>query len=214
MATQKLDEKTAIDLQEGEVVIFSNTPKLHHVLGWFRGYQCNFVITNKRIALVPYKTDKETTTINYKDIESTFPVFPTIQKNPDWGNKSGTAGQKIDFQIKMKKNGSDFSGKKLKFEIRASVKTMFKNMGKELGSELKTGFANMMQMMDYQAKAQNIDNTGLSADQKNAAKTAAWWTTTNEWKKYEGGKVTITGEHFIARNVIIELVDAAVKAYT
>ena len=71
MATVQLEDGAALELMAGEEVIFSNA-KVARMEGMLKETTFNFVITNKRIALVRYpKWDKEgkgTETMNYADI--------------------------------------------------------------------------------------------------------------------------------------------------
>jgi hypothetical protein len=216
MAMQKLDNDTSINLTEGEFVIFSNIPKIrvYHKTGFFSSNKVNFVVTNKRIALVPYKAGKEEVSLKFEDISSTFPVFSTIERKPNWGDNASTAGNKVDLQIIMNPSTGK---KKQKFEIHASAGTILKNLAKDQWQDTKKMLANMGQIMDNQARANDIDrNVTMSSAQKEAAKNAAWWETTKEWKKYtdSGAKGSgLKGEHFVARNIIVELVDAGISAY-
>jgi hypothetical protein len=196
---------------EEEFVIFANIPKIrvYHRTGFFSSNKVNFVITNKRIALVPLKAGKEEVSFNFEDISGTFPGFSTIEKNPNWGEKASTSGHKADLQILMKTSSGK---KKQKFEIHASGLTIIKNLGKDLAKDFKA----QMTIMAEQGALYAVDkNRLLSADQKEAAK---WDLMLKQAKdcftrSADPKASSKKGEHFTARNIIVELVDAGVRAY-
>jgi len=56
MATVKLDDKSSIDLLDGEAIVFANCPNVWRDEKGI--YPVNLVITNKRVVSIPYPSDK------------------------------------------------------------------------------------------------------------------------------------------------------------
>jgi hypothetical protein len=172
MEKVQLDKKTELELQDGEVVIFAH--KVGHIKGPFMGRQVNFAITNKRIALVPYKAGEGTETINYADIA--YAYVSNAMSDQSMGMF------KLVMQEKTKLLGFIPAHKKMKFQLMGSLGESFALMLKDVGRELKKEAGNMMSIMDYQQRVQAIDSRGdLTSEQKGWAKTQAWSNASGEW---------------------------------
>ena len=220
MAIEQLDEKTSLDLMDGEFVIYKNFPMLCHKKGIFNIPHYNFVITSMRIALVPYKKKLEVVTINYEDIREVKPSFRKIQDNPNYGyNKKNTTATWIPLCIYMKDEVffKRWFFPRYKFLLRSTIGEAFKVFGSNLLSELKEDILNLGQVMDYQARSNIIDSSKMSDYSKNEAKNEAWKKTSQEAKEWrdlnKDGKIKggPAASHVAGRNIIVELVTAAIE---
>jgi hypothetical protein len=135
MAIEQLDEKTSLDLRDGEQIFYKNCPKFYHQKKT-GNVQYNIVITNERIVLVPYKEKKETIEIHYEDIAYLTPSFVEIESSPylDVQSKQG-----LTFNIVMKSEGAfkRHFFPKYKFFIPAKFGEGLVNLGKNIKSVLK-----------------------------------------------------------------------------
>ena len=117
MATVKLDKDTTLDLMDGEAVIFA-TKVTRAASGFlkFDSYECNFAISTKRIALVPYpkkgKEARAVDSINYSDIKKA---------------KEGPSNEGGSYVILYMK-----AGKKKQFVVHPSKGEMTKAIGKSV----------------------------------------------------------------------------------
>jgi len=218
MAIKQLNEETAIDLLEGEIILFSNFPNIR-VYYWGKklpsASKVNFVITNKRIALIPYKKGKEEVNINFEDIYYTSPAYSTILNNPNYGSSESTSGKFTPFVIIIKpEEGAGFFKRtffkgKHKFAIYPPVKTMIKNDLMDMGAALKKEMFNLLKQAELH---QVHHNEHLTYDEKrDAASKIIMEYAGYTYKKAEAHN---RGEHFTARNIIVELVSAGMNAYS
>ena len=208
MAIEQLNKKTSMELREGEVIIFKNYPRLYQ-FGFFWSVHYNFVITNQRIALVPYKKGKEQVDIKFEDIAYVEPPLASIQRNPNTYNKNDTM---TEFRLKMK-------GKKgllYKFHMQTSLGEGFKQIAKEILPTMKEAVLGMAEVMDGQARSAEIDrDRNIRDEDKYAAKAKAWTATAQEWQKLgetPKGKGGPSSSATAARNIIVAIISEVLEA--
>jgi hypothetical protein len=171
MATVQLDKDYAVDLLEGEVVVYAH--KVAYFKGFLKTPSYYFVITNKRIALMPKKSNVAEN-ISYADI---------------YRAKCGKIAQDNSFGqfhivLNEKKNLLGFIPvrKSIKFHVKGSFAESVKLLGKHFAEEGKYYVSTMLDIADYQQRVQSIDRRGdLSDQQKQWAKNEAWSQTSKEW---------------------------------
>jgi hypothetical protein len=203
MTTVQLDKDYAVNLLDGEVVVYAH--KVAYFKGFLKTPRYYFVITNKRIALVPKKSD-EAENINYADIY-----------RAKWG-KIAQDNSFGEFRIVLneKKNLLSFIPvrKSIKFQLRGVFVESVKLLGKHFAEEGKTYIATMLEIADYQQRVQAIDQRGdLSDQQKQWAKNEAWTKTSKEWgNMFEKTAIADKKPNPAQRmKLIVELVNDALK---
>lgn len=203
MTTVQLDKDYAVDLLDGEVVVYAH--KVAYFKGFLKAPKYYFVITNKRIALAPKKSN-EAENINYADIY-----------RAKWGKiaQDNSFGE-FSIVLNEKKNLFGFIPvrKSIKFQLRGGFAESVKLLGKHFAEEGKMHVANMLEIADYQQRAQAIDRRGdLSDQQKQWAKNEAWSQTSKEWgKMFEKTAIADKKPNPAQRmKLIVELVNDALE---
>jgi hypothetical protein len=169
MATVQLDNGAILELQDGEEVIYTHS-RISRKEGFMKMLVYIFVITTKRIALVPDpKWNKKTQgvqTINYADIYY-------AQHGKSTAKYSSFAYFDIKMNEKRKLLGFIPVHIKQQFLISAGVKESFSLLGKEMKSELKDMAMNMAQAME----SSHVDLTAKTQseyDEKQAEIAKEW----------------------------------------
>lgn len=163
-----------MELREGEGVFFSHKVVLmKNLLG---GASYNFAITNQRIALVPYKKDKEVISISYADI-----YYAQVTKRTASGSQ---AFFKLYFNEKKKLLGFLPVHVSMKFVLQGKLLENLALFGKSSMQELKGVALNYMQILDYQSQSGDIDRNSQLYD-KSAAKSEAWAKVAKYWESFD-----------------------------
>ena len=159
MATVNLDFETSIDLEEDEGILLADFPRVFEVTGT-GGKKVNIVVTNKRVAVIPYsKPNKAQSWYYNKDI--------TEAKAAAWDNMPNSFGL-----ISGRQERHFYMNAKMTFKLFATIIGLaMKTFGAGMASEF-----NQSQAREAQINAENAGRwtrEGMAFSNK-AANSEAW----------------------------------------
>lgn len=212
MAVVELDKKTSLDLREGEMLLHASTPNLIWRKYPFVYPRYNFVITNQRIALVPYSKNKEVTSIPLGEVTGTKPPSEDTYYKPQSSAWSFFWVYTKD-QNWLRRTFSP----KYAFGIRMKMGEAFKTIGKLVVGGTLSAMADLGSYSQQQGRAVDIDKMShLSEAQKDEAKRKSWEEIEAQSREIsermsKGPKKLPS--NVMMRNYLVELISLVLKKY-
>ena len=205
MAQVQLDKDVTLDLLDDEEVIYF-CPRVSRKDGFMKMSVFVFIITDKRIALVPdpkwNKKSKTTETLQYTDY-----LYAQSGKDPD----SAFSQFLLVMKEKEKLLGFIPVHKKQMFQVSAGAKEALGLLGKEFASGIKDIAMNMAQSAENQQIYQDSKNQG-EYDERYKKMTAEWQqirAKANASAAEANKKAKLTP--YDRRNIIVGLLNDAIK---
>ena len=205
MATVKLDDKSSIDLLDGEAIVFANCPNVWRDEKGI--YPVNLVITNKRVVSIPYPSDKFKGGIleswEYSEMAN-HPTNPHLHGNADPQFKQYTDAGRAKFSFLTPLDSKRTSGR-----FTVNVPQTFGGMVNALVGESFVGSMVKLGRNLFTKKENAIQNVAI--DWRTIPETKAVWPQiSGQWDKWcIDGMATLNTklyEYFNFRDFYVDII--------